>query len=195
MPERCPHVQKPSASRSDGEDVARNLPTDPRDTVGLRWAMQKRVPLVYCHGVVPGRYLATWPVYIVADDAAALMFTVALDAHRRACALCRLRHRELLDAAHILPDTDARSTTAVSHGARPPNAASGSGQRREAATDLASGPGRLVASKAGQLRNPEGALDRLAQSAAGTVDEHAAEPSEVSDERSHPFPGNERSAT
>lgn len=30
-----------------------------------------------------------------------------VDAYRQRCALCSLRHRELLDAAHITPDSDA----------------------------------------------------------------------------------------
>ncbi len=37
-------------------------------------------------------------------------------AYRTTCAICRLRHRELLDAAHILPDTDPRSEPLVSNG-------------------------------------------------------------------------------
>jgi putative restriction endonuclease len=126
-----------------------------RDNVGLRWAMQSKVPLVYLLGVVPGQYLVTWPVFIVEDDPQRLQFTVALEAaaaggevlvaaesparryavrsvrhrlhqrafrervlqaYQRACSMCQLRHAELLDAAHILPDTDERSTTAVSNG-------------------------------------------------------------------------------
>ncbi|HWO93851.1 MAG TPA: HNH endonuclease, partial [Dehalococcoidia bacterium] len=41
--------------------------TDPRhhENVGLRLAMQRRVPLIYFHGIVPGLYVAEWPVYIV----------------------------------------------------------------------------------------------------------------------------------
>ena len=39
-----------------------------RDNVGLRTAMERRLPLVYFHGVVPGKYLAAWPVFVVADD-------------------------------------------------------------------------------------------------------------------------------
>ena len=41
--------------------------TDPghRDNEGLRQAMVERVPLVYFHGIVRGRYVAAWPVYIV----------------------------------------------------------------------------------------------------------------------------------
>jgi hypothetical protein len=46
--------------------------TDPqhRDNVGLRLAMTRKAPLVYLHGIVEGRYLAAWPVYIVGDDPA-----------------------------------------------------------------------------------------------------------------------------
>jgi putative restriction endonuclease len=39
-----------------------------------------------------------------------------LDAYRDRCAVCRLRHRELLDAAHILPDTHPRGEPVVSNG-------------------------------------------------------------------------------
>jgi putative restriction endonuclease len=55
--------------------------TDPyhRDNVGLRLAMQNRAPLVYLFGLRPGRYLATWPVYIVHDNPDALTFTVQVD--------------------------------------------------------------------------------------------------------------------
>jgi len=39
-----------------------------------------------------------------------------LDAYRESCALCRLRHRELLDASHIAPDTDPLGEPVVSNG-------------------------------------------------------------------------------
>jgi putative restriction endonuclease len=153
-----PGREPPYPDRAEGDLLRYSYRgTDPqhRDNVGLRWAMQRATPLVYLLGVVPGRYLATWPVHVVADNARALEFTVSLEAtavgdetvvsaeeparayaarsvrhrlhqrlfrervlaaYRSACAMCRLRHAELLDAAHILPDTDARSTTAVSNG-------------------------------------------------------------------------------
>jgi putative restriction endonuclease len=153
-----PGREPPYPDRAEGDRLRYAYRgTDPqhRDNVGLRWAMQKGTPLVYFLGVVPGQYLATWPVHIVADDPATLTFTVALDAaiaggeavvaaeapvrgyavrsvrhrlhqrvfrervlaaYRKACAMCRLRHAELLDAAHILEDSDERSTTAVSNG-------------------------------------------------------------------------------
>jgi putative restriction endonuclease len=37
-------------------------------------------------------------------------------AYREQCALCRLRHRELLDAAHIIADRDERGEPEVSNG-------------------------------------------------------------------------------
>ena len=117
--------------------------------------MSRRVPLIYFFGLLPGRYLAAWPVFVVADDPRTLTFTIQLDdasfldfgvpatsvafshepgrderrryvtrelqvrlhqrsfrervlrAYRSQCAVCRLRHRELLDAAHIVPDSEA----------------------------------------------------------------------------------------
>ncbi len=142
---------------SDGRFLYAYRGTDPvhRDNVGLREAMIRRVPLVYFFGLLPGRYLAAWPVFVVGDDPGKLTFTVQLDdasvlnftassvtessshaagaderrryvtrelqvrlhqrsfrervlrAYRAQCALCRLRHRELLDAAHIMPDSEA----------------------------------------------------------------------------------------
>ncbi len=41
--------------------------------------MRRRLPLAYFHGIVPGKYLATWPVYVVGDDPAGLAVTVAVD--------------------------------------------------------------------------------------------------------------------
>jgi putative restriction endonuclease len=141
--------------------------TDPLhpDNVGLRLAMQERLPLVYFHGIAPGLYLASWPVYIVGDSPDQLSFTVAVDdqalvrmkpgeqpiqqvenealilsrrayitretrvrlhqqsfrervlaAYRTQCACCRLRHAELLDAAHIIPDADPEGVPLVRNG-------------------------------------------------------------------------------
>jgi hypothetical protein len=58
--------------------------TDPRhpDNVGLRLAMQQNTPLIYFHGVVPGLYLAEWPVYVVGDAPTNLTFTVSVDDRR-----------------------------------------------------------------------------------------------------------------
>jgi putative restriction endonuclease len=36
--------------------------------MGLREAMNRKLPLVYLHGIVEGRYMASWPVFIVGDD-------------------------------------------------------------------------------------------------------------------------------
>ena len=128
------------------------------DNVRLRLAMQRRVPLIYFHGVVKGQYVAEWPVYIAGDDPANLTFTVTIDerrfaqldpgpddadvlarrrymtrivrqrmhqesfryrvlaAYRTHCAICRLRHEELLEAAHILPDTHPLGEPIVPNG-------------------------------------------------------------------------------
>jgi putative restriction endonuclease len=133
-----------------------------RDNLGLRELMSARTPLVYFHGLVPGKYLASWPVLIVGDDPSTLTFTVAVDdsagefqthsdsvatsdsdaeirrgyvtavvrrrihqrafrervieAYRNQCALCRLKHHELLDAAHIVADSDPDGVPQVSNG-------------------------------------------------------------------------------
>lgn len=50
-----------------------------RDNVGLRFAMHNKLPLVYFHGVVPGKYMAMWPVYVVRDQPGYLVFSIAVD--------------------------------------------------------------------------------------------------------------------
>ena len=42
--------------------------------------------------------------------------TRVLNAYRETCAICRLRHRELLEAAHILPDGHPRGEPIVPNG-------------------------------------------------------------------------------
>lgn len=146
---------------ADGLLQYRYRGTDPnhRDNRGLRFAMKESLPLVYFHGIVPGRYLTVWPVYIVSDAPDDLTFTVAVDdrshigdhsadsvreanegrrqyvtavvrrrlhqrsfrervlrAYRHQCALCRLRHEELLDAAHITPDSDPDGEPSIDNG-------------------------------------------------------------------------------
>ena len=55
--------------------------TDPNhaDNVGLRRIMAEQRPVIYFHGIRPGRYLPVWPVFIVGDDPTSLTFTVAVD--------------------------------------------------------------------------------------------------------------------
>ena len=135
---------------------------DHRDNVGLREAMRLKLPLVYFYGIVPGRYVPAWPVFVIADNPGALEFTVAVEepgvldesragregevreedlskkayitrttlfrlhqrsfrekvltAYREQCALCRLRHKELLDAAHIIPDAEEHGVATVNNG-------------------------------------------------------------------------------
>lgn len=69
---------------ADGLLYYRYRGTDPRhrDNAGLREAMHKQVPLVYFHGLVPGKYLSAWPVYIVGEDPVNLAFVAALDDRR-----------------------------------------------------------------------------------------------------------------
>jgi putative restriction endonuclease len=137
--------------------------TDPQhaDNAGLREAMRRKMPLVYFHRVVEGKYLAVWPVFIVGDDPSKLTFKVEVDdanivkheftgdavsipaeearrsyitatvrqrvhqrsfrervllAYHEQCALCQLRHEELLDAAHIIPDGEPDGDPIVSNG-------------------------------------------------------------------------------
>lgn len=138
--------------------------TDPDhpDNRSLRVAMNRRLPLVYLFGLVPGKYLPIWPVYIVADSRRELFFDVAVDdeqfaqavdrrndghaedraeirrgyvtavvrqrihqrafrsrvlqAYREQCALCLLRHEQLLDAAHITSDATPEGLPTVSNG-------------------------------------------------------------------------------
>ena len=120
--------------------------------------MLRNTPLVYFFGIVPGRYEAIWPVFVVGDDPDHLTFTVVAEdrafahmdgtptepggearrryvttlvqrrlhqqafrervllAYRETCGICRLRHRELLDAAHILPDRHPRGEPMISNG-------------------------------------------------------------------------------
>ena len=138
------------------------------DNAGLRQAMKERAPLVYLHGLMPGRYLPVWPVYVVHDEPGRLTFTIAVDdatyantqldralgivaprvaeteermlfrsyrtaavqvrvhqgrfrervlrAYREQCAFCSLRHEELLDAAHIVPDSEPEGEPTVRNG-------------------------------------------------------------------------------
>jgi putative restriction endonuclease len=128
--------------------------------------MRKQTPLIYFHGIVTGKYLAVWPVFILGDDPGRLSFTVAVDdstsiyenvnksteymvkvaeedkyfkrkyitftirqrlhqksfrervlkAYREQCAFCRLKYTRLLDAAHIIPDTDELGEPTISNG-------------------------------------------------------------------------------
>lgn len=144
----------------DGTLLYRYRGTDPmhHENVGLRKAIARKVPLIYLRGIVTGRYLPEWPVYVVGDDPTHLTFQVSIDDHavfaagslfgdegadarrayvtvqarqrlhqarfrervlrayRECCAICRLRHRELLDATHILPDRHPLGEPVVSNG-------------------------------------------------------------------------------
>lgn len=150
----------------DGDSVIhyRYRGKDPNhhENVGLREAMLKQIPLVYCYRVMPGRYTVSFPVFIISDSPAHLTFKVqqdddvalsrfehvgfveddgdptlrrkyatvsvkrrlhqaafrerVLSAYQTRCALCRLRHGALLDAAHIIPDGEPDGDPVVSNG-------------------------------------------------------------------------------
>ena len=130
-----------------------------RDNLGLREAMRRRVPLIYLHGIVEGKYEAEYPVFIVGDSPESLTFTVTVDerrfaslgsvaedpvetdvrrryvtrtvqqrlhqqefrervleAYQRHCAICRLRHDQLLEAAHIVGDREELGAPVVPNG-------------------------------------------------------------------------------
>ena len=70
-----------------------------RDNAGLREAMRSRVPLIYFHGIVEGKYEAEYPVFIVGDSPESLAFTVTVDERRFA---------SLGNLADDSPETDIR---------------------------------------------------------------------------------------
>lgn len=157
-----PNSRYDDAFSDDGLLRYRYRGSDPghRDNVGLREAFHSNAPLIYLHGVVKGKYLAAWPVFVVADDPGSLSVVVAVDdqtaiseaqhqlvedsvsdyrrryatammkvrlhqrtfrervlqAYREQCALCRLRHAELLEAAHILPDAHPEGEPRIANG-------------------------------------------------------------------------------
>jgi putative restriction endonuclease len=163
----APHGPYDDSFGPDSLLMYRYRGTDPqhRDNAGLRMALFRKTPLVYFHGIVPGKYLAVWPVFIVADDPGNLTFKVAVDdlsyaesywqsefgrnsmsepasdarraylttavrqrlhqrgfrervlrAYREQCSFCRLKHLELLDAAHIIPDGEPDGLPVVKNG-------------------------------------------------------------------------------
>jgi putative restriction endonuclease len=65
----------------DGYLLYRYRGNDPnhRDNVGLREAFRNQIPLIYFHGVIPGKYLSVWPAYIISDDPSNLTFKVAVE--------------------------------------------------------------------------------------------------------------------
>jgi putative restriction endonuclease len=149
---------------SDGFLVYRYRGTDynHRDNVGLREALKQQTPLIYFYSIVPGKYLAIWPVYIIQDNPQLLSFTIAADdlnsldnyakrnrgveenaeyarrsyitatvknrlhlrsfrervlnAYKEQCAFCGLKHSQLLDAAHIIPDGEVYGDPIVVNG-------------------------------------------------------------------------------
>ncbi|WP_167043538.1 HNH endonuclease [Salinibacterium sp. ZJ454] len=128
---------------------------DSSDNLKLRRAFEQKDPLIYFEAVRTGRYVAHYPVYVVADDPITRVFTVTMDealrffgdpatmtpdqrsyaertvksrrhqpafrakvmhAYANSCAICSLKHVELLDAAHIIPDADVLGFARVTNG-------------------------------------------------------------------------------
>lgn len=156
----------PYDDSTDNDDLLlyRYRGTNPhhKDNEGLRKAMVAHVPLVYFIGVVPGKYVAFWPAYVVNEFPEQLAFQIdilnpsyastlqtngaaqtvsdyappreyslvlirqrlhqrifrerVLQAYREQCACCKLRHPELLDAAHIISDSKPEGVPSVSNG-------------------------------------------------------------------------------
>jgi len=82
-PQRVGHARPYEDELSeDGLLLYRYRGTDPhhRDNMGLRLAWQRRTPLVYLAGVLPGQYMPFWPVFIVDDDPHGLCFLVDVSA-------------------------------------------------------------------------------------------------------------------
>lgn len=76
-----PHGSYEDSFADDHRLLCRYRGSDPRhrDNVGLREAMRRRTPLVYLFGLIPGRYLPIWPVFVVGDNPGQLCFTVMAD--------------------------------------------------------------------------------------------------------------------
>jgi putative restriction endonuclease len=136
---------------------------DQPDNRAARLSRDERLPMIWFYGIAPGVYLATFPVYVVAEEIEAHQFVVAIDqpivgdasasasagaaagvisplereyrqrtayqrvhqpvfrervmyAYEQSCAMCRLHHASLLDAAHIRRDKHPLGIPAVSNG-------------------------------------------------------------------------------
>ena len=150
----------PDRVRDDGVLLYSYRGTDPRhpDNVSLKAAMRDRVPVIYLHQIMKGKYFVAWPFYVINDEPSKLQFTLSaenrqalhqgdlfeeplaqyrrkyetrevlirlhqssfreriLKAYREACSICRLKHRELLDAVHIIPDKEEKGEPIVANG-------------------------------------------------------------------------------
>ena len=71
-------------------------------------------PEAFASGVTPERAYATAAVKVRLHQRRFRELVVS--AYRVSCAMCRLHHGELLDAAHILPDKDERGRPEVPNG-------------------------------------------------------------------------------
>ena len=98
---------------------------DQPDNRALRAAFELQTPLVYFRGLATGQYLVVAPMFVTADDPGARTrirlhqqrFKLdVMRAYRDRCAICALRERSLVQAAHIVPDVEPEGIAAVVNG-------------------------------------------------------------------------------
>ena len=132
----------------------RGTDPDQADNRAARLSLHAQLPMIWFYGIAPSVYLAMFPVFLVAEEAAEHQFVVSPDrpitldveapvsalereyratmtyqrvhqpvfrervmyAYEHSCAMCRLRHASLLDAAHIRRDKHPLGIPAVSNG-------------------------------------------------------------------------------
>ena len=112
-----------------GEFVYRYEGSDPEHWTNraVRRAYLEGRPLIYLYGIAAGKYEALFPCVVTGDDPGETTAVkvrlhqrrfreLVVSAYRVSCAMCRLHHGELLDAAHILPDRDERGRPEVPNG-------------------------------------------------------------------------------
>lgn len=92
---------------------------DQPDNRALRAAHALQTPLVYFRALAPGQYLVVAP-YATREARVRLhqqRFKLdVMRAYRNRCAICALRERSLVQAAHIVPDADPQGIAAVVNG-------------------------------------------------------------------------------
>jgi putative restriction endonuclease len=102
---------------------------DLADNRALAAAHELQSPLIYFKGMAPGQYLVVAPVFVRVNDTSQRVvlevrvrlhqqrFRVdVLRAYRHCCAVCALRKRQLVQAAHIVADPSEEGIAAVVNG-------------------------------------------------------------------------------
>lgn len=100
--------------RDDPDGLACDVAIDPAYTLGTMGTESiDAVPFEGDSSIGIRRYIATQAWQRIHQSAFRVRVVAA---YREQCTLCRLRHRELLDAAHIIPDTDPLGNPVVPNG-------------------------------------------------------------------------------